>query len=223
MSATEVSMQPEQPSTAIYPFLDDASSVESATEIVHGRLRSVDIDTAVATIDVDTVDRGDLSSGDSIDVNLGIWEAPDEMDAYFFIDNNFGNAVINVIDSERRFHRVMAGLPSYDDLPTPNELRSLHESADAVVVASAFTTSPDTADLDVHDVIKGDLTGQVEVRRGYDTGEPGGPWTFDPTVTRDDPSVSGVFFLQRVDDEWLVQNACDPRLTSERDLREALA
>jgi hypothetical protein len=100
------------------------------------------------------------------------------------------------------FARALAGLPAKLPPPTNDQLKEWVARADVIVFAAATgdadrveTRTPrldwaETGTLEPIEVLKGELTGPVEVARGPQPAQPGGTWAFPVQKER-----TGVFFL----------------------------
>ena len=115
------------------------------------------------------------------------------------------------------FARALAGLPAKLPPPTTDQLEEWVARADVIVFAAATgdadrveTRTPrldwaEAGTLEPIEVLKGELTGPVDVARGPQPAQPGGTWAFPVQKER-----TGVFFLDTTSGQPTVLNTAAP-------------
>jgi hypothetical protein len=127
------------------------------------------------------------------------------------------------------FARVLAGLPAKLPPPAGNQLAEWVTRADVIVFAAATgaadrveTHTPrldwaETGTLEPIEVLKGELTGPIEVARGPQPTLPGGTWAFPVQKER-----TGVFFLDTSSQPPTVINTAAPWEVATTQVRQLL-
>ena len=221
--------------TPVSPFLPLSMSNEFADLVIRAQVFRLVIGAEFSVMSASVTEclRGVVGAGDVLDVAVGDWEADADSEYYLFLitDGRAGSSgadasLLAATQSRRATLRAMSGLPPSLPHPSVVDLASLCESSDAVVSGVAVTISDNTARLRINRIewnLLDDLPAEVDVTRGFELDEPGGPWEFSPSHNSKTKGVGDTYFLKRRDGRFLVMNPVSPGLLSRADVRLALS